>query len=196
MIRTTILATMVSTILATPSYADVYRYRDTNGRVWLTNHTVDVGVAAKASVVEPTKQVVKPVATQFDKRPLTRWEINHYVHKAAIKYGVDEKLVHAVIKTESTYRKAAVSKKGAAGLMQLMPATAQRFGVADRMDEKQNIDGGVKFLRFLLDTFKDPKLAVAGYNAGEHAVIRHNNRIPPYPETQNYVGLVMAAYNE
>ena len=181
MIRAAILATIV----AMPVNADVYRYTGPDGRVWLTDHPIQIKTSVK-----PTTTIVK------ETKPLTRWEINHYVHIAAKKYGVDEKLVHAVIKTESTYRKAAVSKKGAVGLMQLMPATAQRFGVMDRMDAKQNIDGGVKFLKFLLDTFKDPKLAVAGYNAGEHAVMRHNNRVPPYPETKNYVGLVMAAYNE
>jgi soluble lytic murein transglycosylase-like protein len=121
-------------------------------------------------------------------------DIERYVHNASIKYGVDEKLVHAVIKTESTYRTKAVSNKGAVGLMQLMPATAARFGVNDRNDAQQNIEGGVRFLKFLLDTFHDNKLAVAGYNSGEHAVMRHNNQIPPYPETQNYVKLVMSAY--
>ena len=182
MIRAAILATIV----VMPVHADVYRYTGADGRVWLTDHPPEITTAAKPVVH----------TTIVEKKPLTRWEINHYVHAAAKKYGVDEKLVHAVIKTESTYRKAAVSKKGAAGLMQLMPATAERFGVSDRMDERQNIEGGVRFLRFLLDTFKDTKLAVAGYNAGEHAVMRHNNRIPPYPETRNYVGLVMAAYTE
>lgn len=182
MIRAAILATIV----VMPVHADVYRYTGADGRVWLTDHPQEITASAKPTTI------VKKTET----RPLTRWEINHYVHIAAKKYGVDEKLVHAVIKTESTYRKAAVSKKGAAGLMQLMPATAERFGVSDRMDERQNIEGGVRFLKFLLDTFKDTKLAVAGYNAGEHAVMRHKNRIPPYPETQNYVGLVMAAYTE
>jgi hypothetical protein len=184
MIRAAILATIV----VMPIHADVYRYTGADGRVWLTDHPVEINTAAKPSA---------PVShTIVEKKPLTRWEINHYVHIAAKKYGVDEKLVHAVIKTESTYRKSAISKKGAAGLMQLMPATAERFGVSDRMDERQNIEGGVRFLRFLLDTFKDTKLAVAGYNAGEHAVMRHKNKVPPYPETQNYVGLVMAAYTE
>jgi soluble lytic murein transglycosylase-like protein len=176
----------LATIVAIPAHADVYKYKGADGRVWLTNHPVEIRTAAK-----PVTIVKKP-----ENHPLTRWEVNHYVHVAAKKYGVDEKLVHAVIKTESTYRTAAVSKKGAVGLMQLMPATAERFGVTDRLDGRQSIDGGVKFLRFLLDTFKDPKLAIAGYNAGEHAVMRHKNKIPPYPETRNYVGLVMAAYNE
>ena len=108
---------------------------------------------------------------------------------------MDEKLVRAVIKTESTYRTKAVSKKGAYGLMQLMPATAERFGVTDRTNVKENIYGGVRFLRFLLDTFDgNKKLALAGYNAGENAVMRHHNKIPNYPETINYVTLVLTEY--
>lgn len=191
MIRAAILATIV----VMPVNADVYRYTGPDGRIWLTDHAPVVVKPEVQTAAKPVRQEPATIVKTVTK-PLTRWEVNHYVHKAAVKYGVDEKLVHAVIKTESTYRKAAVSKKGAVGLMQLMPATASRFGVSDRLDEKQNIDGGVKFLKFLLDTFKDPKLAVAGYNAGEHAVMRHKNKIPPYPETVNYVGLVMAAYNE
>lgn len=187
MIRAAILATIV----VMPVHADVYRYKGPDGRLWLSDHPVTT-IVATSTAAKP----VRPTTIVKESKPLTRWEINHYVHAAAKKYGVDEKLVHAVIKTESTYRKSAVSNKGAVGLMQLMPATASRFGVENRLDERQNIDGGVKFLKFLLDTFKDTKLAVAGYNAGEHAVMRHKNKIPPYPETRNYVGLVMAAYNE
>lgn len=134
---------------------------------------------------------------QTKKHEVTLKDIDRYIHNAALKYHVDEKLVRAVIVTESTYRTKAVSKKGAVGLMQLMPATAKRFGVEDRNDVKQNIYGGVKFLRYLMDTFKgNTKLALAGYNAGEHAVMRHKNKIPPYPETINYVGLVMTAYEK
>lgn len=182
MIRIAIL----SALLVAPAHADVYRYKDDNGRIWMTNLPKQ---PTASEIVKAVKQAIPPPPVD-----VSRKDINTIVHEASIKYKVDEKLIHAVIKTESTYRKHAVSNKGAMGLMQLMPDTAVRFGVTDRSDVKQNIAGGVKFLRFLLDTFKDPKLAVAGYNAGEHAVMRHNNQIPPYPETQNYVGLVMAAY--
>lgn len=124
-------------------------------------------------------------------------DIDRYIHNASLKYQVDEKLVRAVIKTESTYRTKAISKKGAYGLMQLMPATATRFGVNDRTNVKENIYGGVRFLRFLLDTFDgNTKLALAGYNAGEHAVMKHKNKIPPYPETINYVTLVLTEYRK
>jgi soluble lytic murein transglycosylase-like protein len=183
---------MLSALLIAPVSADVYRYTDADGRVWLTNQPIE----EPKPVIKPVK-VTKPLLKVASVKPraVSQKEINMLIHNAAIKYSVDEKLIHAVIKTESTYRTSAVSKKGAVGLMQLMPATASRFGVQDRADVKQNIDGGVKFLSFLLKTFKNTELAVAGFNAGEHAVMRHNNSIPPYPETRNYVGLVMAAYN-
>lgn len=146
--------------------------------------------AEPSNHVTYTRQViVKPKPTGND--------IDRYIHNASVKYNVDEKLIRAVIKIESTYRTKAVSKKGAVGLMQLMPATAERFGVSDRNNVKENIYGGVRFLRFLLDTFDgNKKLALAGYNAGENAVIRHHRKIPNYPETINYVQLVLDEYKK
>jgi soluble lytic murein transglycosylase-like protein len=183
-----IRAAIVTALLVAPVHADIYRYKDESGRVWLTSQPKQPSVA---EIIKAVKQSVPSTPAS-----VSRKDINSIVHEASLKYKVEERLIHAVIKTESTYRKSAVSNKGAVGLMQLMPDTATRFGVSDRQDVKQNIEGGVKFLKFLLDTFKDTKLAIAGYNAGEHAVMRHNNQIPPYPETQNYVGLVMSAYQE
>lgn len=118
------------------------------------------------------------------------------VEQAASRHQVDAKLVHAVIQTESAYNSTAQSPKGAVGLMQLMPDTARRFGVSDRNDPDQNIDGGTRYLKYLIKLFNpNLDLAVAAYNAGENAVIRYNNSIPPYPETQNYVKQVLALYN-
>jgi hypothetical protein len=89
---------------------------------------------------------------------------------------------------ESSYKLKATSPKGARGLMQLMPATAARFGVTDIYDPQQNIDGGVRYMRWLLDTFNgDIELALAGYNAGENAVMKYGWAVPPYNETQDYV---------
>jgi hypothetical protein len=109
------------------------------------------------------------------------------VRAAALEYGVDEAVVRAIIHAESAFRPNAVSHAGAQGLMQLIPATASRFGVSDVFDPNQNIRGGVQYLAWLLKRFdNDLTLAAAGYNAGEGAVDRHGG-VPPYAETQRYV---------
>lgn len=115
---------------------------------------------------------------------------------ACSKYDVDPHLVKAIIKAESNFDPRAVSPKQAQGLMQLIPSTAKSYGVTNTFDPVSNINGGVKVLRDLLDHFKDTTLAVAAYNAGKNAVIRHNNSIPPYPETRVYVKRVMGYYKD
>lgn len=121
--------------------------------------------------------------------------IDALLHGAAARNGVDPRLLLAVMRQESSFNARAVSNKGARGLMQLMPATARRFGVQDIFDPAQNIEGGAQYLRFLLDTFGgDVELALAGYNAGENAVARYGNRVPPYRETQDYVRRISAHY--
>ena len=118
------------------------------------------------------------------------------IAKAADKHQVDAKLVHAVIQAESAYNATAISPVGAVGLMQLMPGTAKRYGVADRRDPYQNIDGGTRYLKHLLQLFdSDLKLTIAAYNAGENAVIKNNNAIPPYSETRHYVKEVLSLRN-
>ncbi len=114
------------------------------------------------------------------------------IEQSAAKHGVDANLVRAIIKVESAYRAAARSRKGAIGLMQLMPDTARRFAVRNPWDPGANIDGGIRYLKFLLDRFDvNVPLAVAAYNAGETAVERFNG-IPPYAETRNYVRAVLS----
>lgn len=114
------------------------------------------------------------------------------IDSAARQHRLSPELVHAVIRAESAYRPDALSPAGASGLMQLMPGTAKRFKVQDIWDPAQNIQGGTRYLRFLLDLFdSDLRLALAGYNAGENAVKRHGNSIPPFPETQEYVRRVL-----
>jgi soluble lytic murein transglycosylase-like protein len=121
--------------------------------------------------------------------------INSAVQRAADVHGVDAGLLHAVIKVESNYRHRVVSRAGAAGLMQLMPATAKRFGVADRFNIEQNVLGGAAYLKWLHTRFSgDLDLVLAAYNAGEGAVQKHGNRIPPYRETQAYVVKVRSHY--
>ena len=111
----------------------------------------------------------------------------------AREYAVPETLVRAVVAVESGFDPRARSRKGAMGLMQLMPETARRFGVADPYSEEQNLRGGIAYLRWLLDTFAgDVALALAAYNAGESAVVRAGHRIPDYAETRAYVTKVLA----
>jgi transglycosylase-like protein with SLT domain len=120
--------------------------------------------------------------------------LGHLARQTAARVDVDPDLVDAVIRVESEYNPRAVSSKGAMGLMQLIPATARRFGVADPFDPAQNVEGGTTYLRYLLDLFGgDVPLALAAYNAGENAVLRSNG-IPPFAETRGYVRKVTAFY--
>lgn len=115
------------------------------------------------------------------------------IDRVASEVSLSPKLLHAVIAVESSYDSRAVSPKGAKGLMQLMPGTAQRFGVRDPFDPEQNVRAGAAYLRSLLDMFEgDTRLALAAYNAGESAVVRSGNRIPDFAETQAYVPRVLA----
>ena len=119
--------------------------------------------------------------------------INNLVDQAAKTWDVNPDLVHSVIAVESNFDPYAVSAKGAQGIMQLMPETARRFGVSNAFDPRQNIEGGVRYLKFLENLFGNDDLAVAAYNAGENAVVKYNG-IPPYRETVDYVKKVGARY--
>lgn len=123
-----------------------------------------------------------------------RRNLQRLVRHTAGKFRVDPKLVDAMIKVESQYNPRAVSSKGAMGLMQLIPATAERFGVQNPFDPEQNVQGGVGYLRYLLNLFNgNLRLSLAAYNAGEHSVLRYGN-VPEIPETVNYVRKVTALY--
>jgi len=122
-------------------------------------------------------------------------DVRGLIDEAARTFDVNPLLVDSVIQVESNYNPFAVSPKGAQGLMQLMPGTAQRFGVTDSFDPKQNIEAGVRYLKFLQDTFQDDRLAIAAYNAGEKAVAKYKD-VPPYPETINYVAKVDKKYGQ
>ena len=129
-------------------------------------------------------------------RKLRREQVEAWVHELAPEYGLDPTLVLEVISIESRFDPQAKSPKSARGLMQLMPATAARFGVEDVSDPVQNLRGGMAYLRWLLIRFEgDLRLALAGYNAGEGAVKRFDG-IPPYPETQQYVERITRAYGK
>ena len=118
------------------------------------------------------------------------------IQRVAATYQLEPALLHAVISAESAYNPQARSPKGARGLMQLMPDTARRFGVSDPYEPTDNLHGGARYLRWLLDLFTDLRLALAAYNAGEGAVQRYGNAIPPYPETRTYVRRVLDFYQQ
>jgi soluble lytic murein transglycosylase-like protein len=120
-------------------------------------------------------------------------QVAQIVEETAKTHKVDPALVHSVIKVESNYNPYAISPKGAEGLMQLIPSTAKRFGVSNSFDPKQNIEAGVKYLKYLQELFGDDRLALAAYNAGEGAVQKYK-WIPPYRETQDYVQKVTEKY--
>lgn len=129
------------------------------------------------------------VAFKRDNRSVQ--EVNAIVSSLCAKYDVDKKLVMAVIDVESGFNAAAVSPVGAQGLMQIMPETGKDLNLDDPFDPSDNIDAGIRYLRYLLDTFPDRRLAVAAYNAGPNAVKKYGG-IPPYAETQSYVQKVWA----
>lgn len=144
-----------------------------------------------------TESAAPPSTAQNRPKPPSPRELalNGHIESAAKKHQVDPALLRAVIETESRFNSAAVSAKGAVGAMQLMPGTARRFGVLDRSDPARNIDAGTAYLKELLTRFGgNLSLALAAYNAGEGAVIRHHRRIPDFRETMLYVPQVLAAY--
>ncbi|HEY3102418.1 MAG TPA: lytic transglycosylase domain-containing protein, partial [Pyrinomonadaceae bacterium] len=123
-------------------------------------------------------------------------QIDNYVSESATRNGLDPLLIYSIMHQESSFKLGAISPKGARGLMQLMPGTAARYGVSNIFDPKQNIEGGARYMKFLLDHFDgDLSLALAGYNAGEGAVEKYGFRIPPYAETQEYVRRISRRYN-
>lgn len=181
--------------------ADIYKYVDSSGRTYYTNVKPKTDNNLYKRIMETKSyHYARPAPAMAGYRSYLggqrKQKFSDLINAAANRHQVDPKLVHAVIQTESAYNAGAVSSAGAVGLMQLMPDTARRYGVDDRRDPDQNVDGGTHYLRDLIQMFSpNLDLAVAAYNAGENAVIKHNYTIPPYPETQNYVKQVLAAYN-
>lgn len=183
---------MITMLVTLPALADVYKYTAPDGSVYYTDEPKK-GFKYKLIIRSKPRNYAR--AVKYLKKNKRKY--SPMIAEAASKYKIDEKLLHAVIQTESAYDPNAVSSAGAVGLMQLMPETAKRYGVKDRKDAQQNIDGGTRYLKDLLKMFNSNlKLAVASYNAGEGAVKKYNNSIPPYPETQNYVKQVLALYRK
>ena len=184
-------------LMVTPATADIFRHVDKDGSVVYTNVPQDsrYKIYRRDDSKNPVTETLSTRVPYFgsDKRMRYREQIE----AAARAHQIDPALIHAVISAESGYNPFARSPAGAAGLMQLMPATAKRYGANNRMDPTQNIDAGARYLRALMTLFNnDLKLALAAYNAGENAVIRAGNRIPPYPETMNYVPRVLKYYKQ
>jgi soluble lytic murein transglycosylase-like protein len=161
------------------------------------------GRLVRSVVVTPKVIAPKPVSDDaassvtIQKAVVNDTPVSELVETLAKKYEVDPLLVHSVIQVESSYDPYAVSSKGAQGIMQLMPGTARRFGVRNPFDTKDNLEGGVRYLKYLDSLFpNDIRLKLAAYNAGEGAVWKYNNKIPPYRETEQYVYKVGTRYGK
>jgi soluble lytic murein transglycosylase-like protein len=164
-----------------PAQAQIYHHRDANGVLVLSNDPSD-GVRRTA--------MLAPAGARTASVPIrsTNTTYDSLIHQHSMLQGVREDLVRAVIQVESAFNHLARSPKGAMGLMQLMPATAVRFGVLDPFNPAENIRGGVSYLKQLLNRYgNNEELALAAYNAGPMAVDSHGSQVPPYKETQDYV---------
>ena len=182
--------------LTRPVWADIYAYTADDGSVSLSNVPTDERYSVLIAAPDQAVAAAPVAAISKAKSGLARKAgYDQVVDEVSRTYGLESALLHAVISVESRYNPKAVSKKGAAGLMQLMPQTAKRYGVADAFDPLQNLNGGARYLRDLLRLFNNnTSLALAAYNAGEQAVMKYGNRIPPYRETLNYVPQVLDFY--
>lgn len=175
--------------LAAPARATLFSYVDENGVTHFTNVPSDPRFR-KVPGSSPPKQG----RAGSSAGSLTAEKYEAEIAQCADDHGVDSALVKAVIKAESNYDNRAISRAGAQGLMQLMPATSRLRRVDNPFNPEQNIDGGVRHLKYLLAKFDgDTKLALAAYNAGENAVRKYNG-VPPFPETKNYVSTVLSHY--
>lgn len=184
-------------VLLSPLHADanIYAFKDENGVTHFSN-LPHLDKRYKLVYKIPDSWKTRPNAwTPNFPKSVDIGKLVPVIDNAARTHGVDPRLVHAVIRAESGYNERALSNKGAIGLMQLIPATADRMGVKNIYDPVENIFGGTRYLSQLIKMFNgNIELAVAGYNAGENAVIRHGNQIPPFAETQAYVPKVMAFF--
>jgi soluble lytic murein transglycosylase-like protein len=190
---------LAAALIATALYATVaearskiYTYVDADG----VRHYTDVPDNNRYKLLVLSPQDMTESGEYYDMSLMARaTQYDSIIEKAALSASVEPNLLRAVIVVESGFNSRAVSKRGAVGLMQLMPATATRFGVSNPYDPKQNVHGGARYLKFLIDRFgQDIRLALAAYNAGEEAVDRNGGRIPPFTETMAYVPRVLKIY--
>ncbi|WP_367027222.1 lytic transglycosylase domain-containing protein [Methylococcus sp. ANG] len=203
------IALMLGGLPAAQVSADVYKFVDKKGHVYYTDRPQHNGYRLIATTkvssrlgspppmpaVAPSGRISAPMSFKSRALERNREMLAPLIAEAAERYDLDPLLLHAVIQAESAYNSEAVSGKGAVGLMQLMPDTAARYGVRDRTDPVENVYGGARYLRDLIGMFNDVSLAVAAYNAGENNIIKYGNRVPPFPETQDYLNRVIEYYN-
>lgn len=202
--QTIIYRTCLAILLGWPcaSFADTYAHIDDNGAIHISDVQVDsryflfrrsIQQVDPPEAASPTggMQMTHPVFVDLSER-IANKRYGALIAQVAREHDMDPALIHAVVAVESGFDTRARSSKGAGGLMQLMPATAERYGVLDVWDPLQNLRGGTRYLRDLLSLFKNNvSLALAAYNAGENAVMRAGNAIPAYRETRIYVPKVM-----
>ena len=189
---------------AAPAHADIYGFVDENGNAHFADRKIDSRYKLYMKTPPPAAPVATPaalaeppaaVANVTVRAPKARAHYAEMIARVAKEQQIDPALLHAVITVESAYNPRARSPKGATGLMQLMPDTAKRYGVTDLVNPMENLRAGAMYLRDLLGMFDNNlRLVLAAYNAGEGAVARSGNRIPPYPETRAYVPRVLKHY--
>ncbi len=191
---TLIIFFLLSLFFCRISVADIYKYIASDGTVHFTDKRTH---SRFKRVVKSKKRKNSKAKIAYRSLKKNKKKYSPLIQTIATKYQLDPNLLHAIIRAESAYDPNAVSSAGAVGLMQLMPATARRYGVINRRNPKQNITGGTRYLKDLLKMFgSNMKLVAAAYNAGENAVKKYRNSIPPYPETQQYVKKVLGYYKQ
>ena len=187
---------LISTLFSLEGLSQLYSYKTPSGRILITDRPINKEGYKLVASKKPRNELAvrKNTTGRYSKYQLTQGQIQTLVEPIAKSMDVDPELVRAVIEVESSRNYRVVSKKGAQGLMQLVPDTASRFGVENAFDPRENVEGGVRYLRFLLGYFEgNVDHVLAAYNAGEYAVDK-NRGIPPYKETREYIRKVRRLY--
>jgi soluble lytic murein transglycosylase-like protein len=192
LVRPALFFAMILSAAAAQAHTKIYTFVDADG----VRHFTDMPDNGRYKLLILSPQDRTESGDRYDSMLLAKaTQYDSIIETAAVSEKVEPDLLRAVIVVESGFNSHAVSKRGAVGLMQLMPATATRYGVANRYDTNQNVHGGARYLKFLINRFgQDVSLALAAYNAGEDAVDRNGGQIPPFAETQAYVPRVLKIY--